>query len=478
YDGKTQLSDGGTIQFSRLENDPDMRIGMSLPEGPVYAGQQVPITIRWSYAGDINAVQYAFANLQIRSPLFDQFRFKDEPARTQTTLTIATAKGNVEIGATVSKETLEGRESYVVTGQRTLIADKPSDYEAIPITCRTKKVVRWSRDLFGDLVAREDAPALAAGTPLTFTIKPLPLSNRPESFAGAVGSGFSIDVAADRSVVRVGDPITLTISVRGDGNLENVPLPQLSADNGLSPDVFQVPAEQPAGTFDGKTKEFKVTIRVKEPSVEQIPAIAFSWFDPVKESYGTGRSKPIALQVTEARVVSTADVVSAPMAGDRAEKPAGSGKGAQADPSASGLSLVGANLAIERDVSRLAVDATASESYRTIAAGMYAVAAAVVLGGVVARSRARRDKGKAMKKARLRSFRRTIESARSQSPREAAEQIAHVMRQLLGDCDAVARREADHLVLECENAIFAIGDNSTLDVRGVADRALGIVDRL
>ena len=173
-------------------------------------------------------------------------------------------------------------------------------------------------------------PALAAGTPLSFEVKPIPLEGRPASFSGAVGSGFSIDVSANRSVVRVGDPISLTLSVpRRWQSGTACPCPHWRRTPGLSADLFQIPTEQVAGTFDGNAKQFKVNVRVKDQRVTQIPPIEFSWFDPVKEQFQTTQSKPIALQVMEAQVVSAADVVAATPAQDPASRPAGT-------PSASG----------------------------------------------------------------------------------------------------------------------------------------------
>jgi len=75
-----------------------MQIALSVSRKSVYVGQEVPVTVRWSFfADDMTAVQYAFSNLQIRSPLFDQFTFKDQPQQSRTSLIIATAKGGMEV---------------------------------------------------------------------------------------------------------------------------------------------------------------------------------------------------------------------------------------------------------------------------------------------------------------------------------------------------------------------------------------------
>ena len=84
-----------------------------------------------------------------------------------------------------------------------------------------------------------------------------------------------------------------------------------------------MPAEPPTGELsdDGKTKTFKVTAQVTGPATE-IPAIAFSYFDPAKGAYQTIHSEPIALSVKGGSVVGAGDVVAARPAKRAAAAPA------------------------------------------------------------------------------------------------------------------------------------------------------------
>ena len=50
---------GTSFQFGKLESDPDMQIAFSLPQSSVYVGQEIPLTIRWSFVGELASVQYA-----------------------------------------------------------------------------------------------------------------------------------------------------------------------------------------------------------------------------------------------------------------------------------------------------------------------------------------------------------------------------------------------------------------------------------
>ncbi len=467
--GKPHDVAGEVFHFEKLDNDPDMQIELALPGDTFFVGQRIPATLRWSFTGDITAVQYAFSNLQIRSPLFDQFAFDKKRPRTRTTLTIAMAKGAMDIDAKVTQTKLAGRDVFTVTATTTFRATSPGRYTDIPITCRTEKVTEWRRDLFGDRVPGRRLPALASGKPLSFVIKPIPTSGRPASFAGAVGRGFSIAVSANRSIVRVGDPIALTITIRGDSDLSRISLPTLAASPGWSAARFQLPNEQVAGTVDGNTKQFTLNVRVKDTHVQQIPAVAFSWFDPERRQFATTTSKPIALQVMENQVISAADVVSAKSGDARAaDRPTHDDNNSAATTP---RSFVGANLAIESDPSKLLADVTTGASPRSVAMIIYLVAAGVVLGGVILRRRARRDSDLARRKKQRKSLARQIAAARRRPARSAAEQLATALRQLIAELAPSTRGEIEQMIAECENAIYARDDTLPVDLTPVIDRA-------
>ncbi|MCU0961632.1 MAG: BatD family protein [Pirellulaceae bacterium] len=476
FAGQTRTVAGAAFEFGQLESDPDMQIELAVEDHSVYVGQEVPVTVRWSFAGEIEEVQYAFDNLQIRSPLFDQFTFRAPERRGRTSLTIATAKGSLEVDAAVTQEERDGRKFVVVSGTLTLVPDTPGTYDAIPITCRTKRVAQWGRDLFGGLTARGTAPARAAGTPLDLEVKPVPLDGRPASFSGAVGRGFTLEVSANRSVVRVGDPISLTVTVQGAGALDNVSLPDLAANVGFSSELFQLPAEPVAGTISGASKQFKVPVRVKDPGVTQIPPLAFAWFDPDQEQFQTTQSKPIALQVMAAQVISAADVVSAQPA--RVPDTAGNGapEARESGPEPGGT-FVGANLAIERDVARLLASADGGASRHALAGAVYGAAIAVVLVSVVLRRRAQRDPRQVQRRHRLRAARKQIAGTARQRPREAAAAIARCLRELLAQGDLAHRDEADMIIAQCDSISYATTEDELSPRSDLVGRALTLVDQ-
>src|SRR4051812_14975562 len=179
-------------------------------------------------------------------------------------------------------------------------------------------------DFFGNAPSRLYR---AADVSRVLEVKPLPQTDKPNNFAGAVGDQFSIDVQTSRSVVKLGEPVELAIRIKSNQRLDTLALPRLDGDGGLPKDKFVVPSEPPTGELsaDGKTKTFKVTAQLAGPATA-VPAIAFSYFDPTRTTYQTIRSEPIALSVAGGSVVGAGDVVAA----QRPQAPAGTAPAARA----------------------------------------------------------------------------------------------------------------------------------------------------
>ncbi len=477
-DSQPQQLDALVIEFEELEEDPDMELEFSLPRSKIYVGEQVPVSIVWRFAGDRNGLQFAFSNLQIRSPLFEQFTFVDSQPSSRTTLSIATAQGIVEVDATVDKQSRGDQDFVVLTGQRTLLANTPGDFHDIPASCRTQRVTRWGRDLFGDARPVKSSPALARAQPLSFSVLPIPTANRPASYSGAVGSGFGIEVAASRSVVRVGDPIVLDVTLTGDGDLERCSLPRLSTS--LNEDLFQLPNEEPVGQVIGNAKQFKVNIGVKTSTVTQLPSIEFAWFDPLQEKFLTTHSKPIALQVNAAQVVSAADVVSSrPARADANTANEGTATSNNSNPSTTrpALQFVGANLAIEKNLPSLVVTPSLLLESNWLAPTLYLLGLGLIALGLVSQRLRAKSPRLVQRQAILKQTRASVRRAERQTPRDATNSIASALRQLLATCSEGDRTSVDTIIAECEQLGFAPAHHDdSLQKEDLIARALQAID--
>ena len=497
--GKRLQADAVQLTFEDVPLDRNMRIRLVVPDKPMYPDQRVPITIEWWYAGDLEEI----TRLNIYSPLFDRFRFAAEkPPGRRSALPIQTKDGPLQLPAEVRREIQGGTEFVVVRAQRTLIPDRPGEFSLEPITATVRRVTRWARESsplddfgFGGSMLRElmgdrrrpaeTALARAVGDPLKLVVKPFPAEGRPESFAGAVGPGFTLEVAADRTVVRVGDPITVTATLRGAGNIEDASLPPLSADGGLDPQRFRLPEGELSGSYENGVKKFTCTVRVQDESVSELPAIAFSWFDPQDEAYHTTRSKPIALRVMPARVVSAADVVSG-----ETRKPAkprevpSAGPAAASPPQAPGqtrpaFTLTGADLSIRQDARQLLRDDRSRWGGGWLEACLYAAGLLLIAAALIDRQRADIPAEIVRRRKALQRQRRRIERALREPPRKAAAEISAALRAMIAERPEAPRQEADATIAACDAVVYAPASEAatTLDASW-GPRALAAADQI
>ena len=148
--------------------------------------------------------------------------------------------------------------------------------------------------LFGDLALLEPQRITLRSEPATLEVKPLP-PNAPPNFSGAVGN-FALTTEANPKSVQVGDPITIRSTIGGRGNFDRVDAPVIDDERGWHkyPPSAKFQKDDDVGISGTKTFEMVLSPNEKKQTV---PALAFSYFDPIKEQYVTLRSDPIAVRV-------------------------------------------------------------------------------------------------------------------------------------------------------------------------------------
>ena len=134
-----------------------------------------------------------------------------------------------------------------------------------------------------------------ASPELNLTVLPLPKEGKPENFGGAIGD-FRLQVAADPVELQPGDPITLTMTVSGQGNFDRVQAPKLSREQGWKSYTPSSEFLKDGDPGHGK-KVFEQALVAKDSTLSEIPAVEFSYFDPETVSYKTLTSNPIPLKI-------------------------------------------------------------------------------------------------------------------------------------------------------------------------------------
>ena len=149
---------------------------------------------------------------------------------------------------------------------------------------------------FGDFFARvQTRPVDVAARPLALEVRDLPAAGRPAGFSGAVGQ-FTFDVEARPLQLRIGDPVTLTMTLRGSRNMAGLTPPGL--DFGDEFKVYEPRLISDAG--DASQRIFEQVVIPRSASATNLPSIEFSFFDPYSETYQTLQKGPFTLALDTA----------------------------------------------------------------------------------------------------------------------------------------------------------------------------------
>jgi len=163
-----------------------------------------------------------------------------------------------------------------------------------PATMHLDLLVRTRGDaFFGGFFGDQQRPLELHSEPLTLDVLPLPEANRPPDFTGAVGH-FELDVKAAPLALGVGDPVTVTSTIRGTGNLESVAPPAIEGS-----DVLRVYPVQPSGQPAAGERTFEQVVIPQRAGAVALPEMRFSYFDPDARAYRTISRPPVALTVRE-----------------------------------------------------------------------------------------------------------------------------------------------------------------------------------
>lgn len=430
---------GGRFQVVDLPSTNDMLIDVSLPGRAVYVGETFPAEIEWLLAKNPSQQQFAVPLLTMDATLAVTV---PPPANPREVLEFATDKGTIKLGYVQDRVQRNGR-TYDRLRFPILVTPRKTGAIAIPPAQVVAALeVGQGRDAFGFPAARTEL-FRSVDAARTLEVRPVPEVDKPASFAGAVGPSFSVAARASRSVVQLGEPVDLELTVKSDQRLDTVGLPPLDGPGGLPKGKFAVSADPPIGELseDGLTKVFRTSLQVTSADTTEIPAIAFSYFDPAKGAYQTIHTDPIALSVRGGAVVGAGQVVGT--------KPVGSAAPA-AEPSTL-VSLSGVDLALSAPGG---AGGLPRDAVWFIVAFLYlAPLGLLVVRTVRGRNQARRELAGEVKTA-LRALGAEIERARTAPAKDAAVALP---RALMAAARALGRTADADLVARIENAGFAPG---------------------
>ncbi|MDB6122317.1 MAG: hypothetical protein JWQ71_1310 [Pedosphaera sp.] len=154
-----------------------------------------------------------------------------------------------------------------------------------------------TRALPGQTNVFQSYSALVDSEPVIMTAKLLPKEGQLPSFTGGIGT-FQLELPkVSTNEVRAGEPLTLTVTVRGDGNIGRVVLPQIpfsrewqtfpAINDGAPPSIVQ----------QRGFAAFSYTLIPLSEKIQATPAIPFSYFDSQKKVYMDLTIPPVPLTV-------------------------------------------------------------------------------------------------------------------------------------------------------------------------------------
>lgn len=285
------------------------------PKRDLYVGELVPVQIKAYFRRGLNASLNGLPVLS--SDAFTMSKLPSQPGQSQ--------------------EYVGGQMYTVVTWTTALSPVKAGEYALkleLPVMVRVSERPARSRNPFDSLFDDsffEDFFGRVREKPLTLKadlaaikVQSLPATDCPADFSGAVGR-FDIRSEATPTSATVGEPITLKLTIDGTGNFDRVTTKGISGDANWKvypPSMRFAPADS-AG-LEG-TKTFEQAIVPRRAGELQIPAVAFSYFDPETHRYVTQHTKPIAMRVaagdSSAASLAASTTPTAPTAAAAAPKP-------------------------------------------------------------------------------------------------------------------------------------------------------------
>lgn len=259
-----------------------LRLVLTSPRTRAYLHEHVPATLTLT----VGAVQVS----DVHYPTISGDGFALEPLRDPVQRREQTPQGTVQ----------------VVDFATTLTPLRAGELTIGPATLELSVPTRDGRDPFFQRFLGGDPfgarrPVTLQSEALQLEVLPLPEAGKPADFSGAVGR-FELRVAAAPRALKAGDPVTITTTIEGDGNLDGIRPPVLAESDALKtypvqplPQASGSPAAVPAG---GRARAvFEQVVIPEHAGTITLPALRFSYFDPEAAAYRTLSASPIALAV-------------------------------------------------------------------------------------------------------------------------------------------------------------------------------------
>lgn len=137
------------------------------------------------------------------------------------------------------------------------------------------------------------------------SVQPLPAADRPPGDQGVVAESLQLAVNVDPPEGRVGEPLEVSTTLEGGGNVSLWPPPALHLPSGFHsyPEETTVRIESPGGHIGGR-KTFRFLVVPDSAGVFLLPGVRYPYYDPALRRYQVASIGPrsfVAAQGSEPR---------------------------------------------------------------------------------------------------------------------------------------------------------------------------------
>lgn len=202
------------------------------------------------------------------------------------------------------QESMNGVMYEVIEFKTDIFGVRPGNFSFGPAGIKCNVIIKKSRrrpssgfdDFFGDDILEEffgrysNYPLEVKSNIIPVTVMDLPQEGRPDNFIGAVGK-FNFNVSADPKDIEIGDPITVRMSISGEGNFDTVTAPKQDS-------LSNFKVYEPEVKFENNIKTFEQIFMPKTDELKEIPEIEFWFFNPQKGEYINITKGPIPIKIS------------------------------------------------------------------------------------------------------------------------------------------------------------------------------------
>jgi hypothetical protein len=135
----------------------------------------------------------------------------------------------------------------------------------------------------------ENYPLKIASASIPLKVVPLPGKRKPADFSGAVGN-FNFTLEVHPKEVKLGEPMTLKMTIEGRGNFNTVVPPRIEKRSSFK--IYDPQKKKEEGLII-----YEQVLIPQSEAMREIPKIHFSFFDPEQGRYHTIQRGPLPIKV-------------------------------------------------------------------------------------------------------------------------------------------------------------------------------------